>query len=260
MKLWLSLGFGGGLLLQAGLFSVVAATEPAVAPAIEFHEIEVAITGGNTCTLSWVKFDPERVALKVISNGSDFKNPVYASLQQAVEANGCVAGTNGGFFDHDPFSAVGYLVADTAVLAERPDKLWMHGLVMVAEGKLQLGEIDELLPGAHPSMALQSGPRLIKAGLAASDLHGPQRAWRTFIARSADGYWILGVAKPVTLSQLAESLLAPEMKQLIEIEYALNLDGGPSSGLFFKQDDQVVFNKNTARVQNFIGLALRDPE
>ncbi|MEM6600079.1 MAG: phosphodiester glycosidase family protein [Verrucomicrobiota bacterium] len=224
---------------------------------VSFHEIEVEVASGSSCKLSLMRFDTSEVDLKIISNGSEFKNPAYGSLQEALQRNGCLAGSNGGFFDTDPFSAVGYLVIDSQVVAERPDKQWMHGLVLVEGGNLSLGNIDELLQKNIPQAALQSGPRLVRAGEPEPDLHDPRRAWRTFIGRDSNQNWILGIASAVSLKDLSQALLSHEMKQVIELDYVLNLDGGSSTGLYLETDGAKKFHREPSRVQNFIGIAPR---
>jgi len=222
-----------------------------------FHEMTVPLEGRKSCQLKFVRFDSSYYDLRIVSNGSDFSQPVYGTLEGALKQNGCVAGTNGGFFDIDPFSNVGYLVVGSKVLAKRPDKPWMHGLILLERGKLQLGDMEELYPPAEPQMALQSGPCLIKEGKPKVEGSGGQRAWRTFIGRDAGYQWILGISSPVSLKELSEALKVPEVHTVVELNYVLNLDGGPSTGLFVEQDGEVVFKREPSRVQNYIGILPR---
>ncbi|MEM1158530.1 MAG: phosphodiester glycosidase family protein [Verrucomicrobiota bacterium] len=225
-----------------------------------FHQIKVRAADGSSCELSLVRFDAAVVEFKVISNGRDFKQPAYASLKEALVSNECFAGINGGFFELDPFSPIGYLVVDGEVLSKRPDKSWMHGLVMVENGKMQLDDMDVLLPEVKPEQALQSGPCLIEAGAIDSYLLPGQRARRSFIVRGSSEGWMIGVSSRICLFDLAEVLLSPPVKELIQVQYALNLDGGSSSGMYLEQSGKTLFYQKTARVQNFIGIALKQTE
>jgi exopolysaccharide biosynthesis protein len=229
---------------------------------ISFHEVKFELSNGKPCRLSMVLFHQSDFTLKVISNGVDMAEPSYRNLSEVSEQNGCVAVTNGGFFDINPFSPVGYTMIDGLLIAGRPNKPWMSGVVMMKGDQMLLGDIDELLNRKPAETALQSGPRLVKDGIPEKDLKDERLAYRTFIGRGDKGKWVMGIASACTLRDLSHFLVAPEMQDLIKLDYVLNLDGGPSSGLFFKgTDDQPsVLLGGTATVQNFLGLVPKNGE
>lgn len=102
-------------------------------------------------------------------------------------------------------------------------------------GYVALGRSPTLLAGATPTStikvdALQSYPWLIKQGKISFTEETGQYARRTFVGTDRRGNWYVGVvpSESVTLYQLAHLLkLVPETDWVS----AMNLDGGPSTGL-----------------------------
>lgn len=59
----------------------------------------------------------------------------------------------------------------------------------------------------------------------------------TFIATGQAGHWVIGIAENVGLLELAGILATPGIITEFSSKRALNLNGGPSTGLWFKTAD-----------------------
>jgi len=143
---------------------------------------------------------------------------------------GALAAVNGGYFD-EKYRPVGWLVDRGTELAPRVSRT-SGGVVAVRAGGLYIGPLKEV--PWKPEFALQNGPRLVEAagqiGIRTDD---GKRAART-VACDAAGrlHLILLLAPPhegPTLHETARLLVAMGCRA------ALNLDGGPSSGLWLPE-------------------------
>lgn len=100
-------------------------------------------------------------------------------------------------------------------------------------------------------------------GLSVTERLGPRPAdgsqepknARTFIATDGKGQWAIGTIKGVGLCELAELLVTPGVMPEMTVKRALNLDGGPSTGLWFRTEDGVeIYEKPGWIVRNGIAI------
>lgn len=159
----------------------------------------------------------------------------FAELRGAPDV---LVAVNGGFFD-PALGASGLLISEGLVLArERPGG--GSGVLVIAQGLAQLRERGEPLP-AGTDFALQCGPRLIEpggtVGIRSDD---GQRAARTAACIREGGRELdlivaaskLQLGRGPGLLQLAHWLAEPLAPgEPSGCEAALNLDGGPSTGV-----------------------------
>ena len=140
---------------------------------------------------------------------------------------GAVAAVNGGYFD-ERFRPVGWLVDHGSELAPRVARS-SGGALAVRGSTLYIGPVKEV--PFPPEFAVQNGPRLVETGgrigIRADD---GKRAART-VACDAEQrlHLIVVLARPLegpTLHETARLLLG------LGCRTALNLDGGPSSGVW----------------------------
>jgi exopolysaccharide biosynthesis protein len=150
---------------------------------------------------------------------------------------------NGGYFD-GMFRPVGYCQVGGVVLSAG-DAPRLSGYVTISkEGKLDL-LWKERPEGAAVRDILQAGPYVIDpGGVVGIHSNTGTAAKRTLIAKKQDGSILIITTTAVFLDQLAKVL----KQELPEIERALNLDGGPSTGLIYK--DVKIENRNPVR--NFL--------
>ena len=57
------------------------------------------------------------------------------------------------------------------------------------------------------------------------------------MATDGQGRWLIGTASEVSLLELAQLLAAPDFLSKFRVDRALNLDGGPSTGIWIRDAD-----------------------
>jgi uncharacterized protein YigE (DUF2233 family) len=238
-----------GLLLTASSGGTMAGESPAPLAA---REVE-ATANGATVRLTFVLFSPRDFELRVVDNANSSDTARFPRLAEAMRELGGAAGCNGGFFNQKPFDPVGLMIA-SGVRAGTFDPLsWMKGLVVVRDGELRLEEAATFTASPAVSHALQTGPWLVRGGVA--EKHADHRgALRTFICRDGNGRWAIGTSARCSLGDLPALLTSPEVASLIAIKDALNLDGGPSTGLWVNEPGQPYSLPERWPVRNYLGL------
>lgn len=205
----------------------------------------------------WVThFSAERHTIRVIDNTAPNKPYRYVELAEAMRGEACVAGCNGGFFDRNPFVPSGFMVSDGRPSGVFNPKSRMKGLFVVRKGALSLESIDAFKPGdADITQLLQSGPWLVRSGAAEKDNNATLQAPRTFVGTDGAGAWFIGVTDDCTLQELSDFLGGGKLRDVVNVREALNLDGGPSTGLWVR--DARFYQREKWTVQNFLGVAAR---
>jgi hypothetical protein len=174
-----------------------------------------------------VSIDPASAELRAIGLGS--KLPFEQMIPE-----GAVAAINGGYFDeHD--RPTGWLKSQGSELAARSQRS-SGGVVALGKGALYVGPYADL--PFQPEFGLQNSPRLVEGGgqLGIRSDNG-KRASRT-VACAAQGrlHLVVILAWPgrgPTLFETARLLAESPARGGLGCEAALNLDGGPSSGVWF---------------------------
>lgn len=143
---------------------------------------------------------------------------------------GALAAFNGGFFDADG-EAEGYAVTEGRLVAEYDASLG-GGVLVVVDGlaRLEDGEVFRV-PAELPEFAVQAKPRLVVGGVVNIRSETGRRAARTALCIRDQGRSVEVVIRPApegegpTLLELANELVRSGCEE------ALNLDGGPSTGV-----------------------------
>lgn len=213
----------------------------------------------RSLALSIVVFYPERHRLRVIDNATPEGRPIHDNLRQAMKTGGrFLAGCNGGFFRRDPFAPVGFMIGDGRATGEFDPTLWMKGLLVVRGGRPAL-EPTQGFDATDPTITdlLQTGPWLVRDGRSEPDNNPRRHAARTFIGQGARGDWFIGVSEACSLDELARFLRLPALVSLVDVQRALALDGGPSTGLWARADGFDFYRAEAWTVRNFIGIEPR---
>lgn len=177
-----------------------------------------------------VRFDPSAYKISIMY---DVQNA--GSVHEWFQALQPILVVNGGYFDQQR-RATGLVIFDGVKRGESYQGF--GGMVLTnAAGEFELRSLrqqpydpNELLP-----QALQSAPMLIQPGGEVSELEDNQaRARRTVIARDTSGRILLIVSDlpAFTLPELAQALKRSDL----DLDAALNLDGGRSTGLYLQTD------------------------
>ena len=186
---------------------------------------------GMTHAWTVVRIDLDVHRLQVRARGG----APFAELRAAPDV---LVAVNGGFFDPQ-LGASGLLISEGVSLA-RERSGGGSGVLVIAERRARLLERGAGLP-AKTDFAVQCGPRLIEAdGSAGIRTDDGRRAARTAVCVREGGRELdlIVAASPERLGagpglfQLARWLAEPLASgELSGCEAALNLDGGPSTGL-----------------------------
>jgi len=187
--------------------------------------------------LHLVFFDESKVGLHVLSNpgrGSEKQLDVWGREQKAL------AVCNGGYFDLGDRSACGLEIAEGVRSGEFRNAGVYGGSFLVRDGRAELVWDTEFRDDPKISAMLQCSPWLVSDGKPwippPADKPEPKNA-RTFILTDGAGHWAIGTAQNIGLGELARLLASPGTISEFPVKRALNLDGGPSTGLWFKTAD-----------------------
>lgn len=195
--------------------------------AMELRTTRLA-AGSRSGYVTIVRFDPNayRISVKY-----DVGNA--GSLREWFNALQPLAIINGGYFDEQG-RATALVVFDGIRRGESYNGF--GGMIVInAQGAFELRSLRQQPydPNEDIQQAMQSAPMLIQPGGEVSQLEPDQdRSRRTVIARDTQGRILLLISDipTFTLPELAQALKNSDL----ELDAALNLDGGRSTGLFLK--------------------------
>jgi uncharacterized protein YigE (DUF2233 family) len=220
---------------------------------------------GRVVKLWLVVFSPETHDLVVVDNPPNpgagaLAGHRHVDLMAGMVATGCVAGVNGGFFRADVFAPAGFMVAEGVTLARFEPRSWMTGLVLLRPGGAELRRTADFVPEQHTDLrgALQTGPWLVRAGVAEPDNSRSPQAKRTFVGNDGAGRWFVGMSEACSLHELATWLRHPDVQAVVPVQNALNLDGGTSSTLWARTAEGNFYKEAYAEVRNYLGVRPRD--
>ncbi len=243
----------GLLSLSLLVLGSAAASEdrPAISPALQQVLVN---SGGRSLWISLLVFPGKDFSIRVIDNAAGDDQPRFTTLAEAMQALGGVAGANGGFFNRHPFSPVGGMISGSRRASAVDPNSWMKGLLVVRAGQPALESVESFQDSADITELLQSGPWLVRAGRAESDSSRTQIAPRTFVCHDGHGTWALGASERCTLLELATLLKSTEITAVMDIQEALNFDGGPSTGLWLMRSSDTFYLPEKWPVRNYIGI------
>jgi Phosphodiester glycosidase len=225
-------------------------------PTIGLQELLVD-SSGRGLRVSLAIFASKDFVVRVIDNLAEGDQPKFTNLADAMKACRCVAGCNGGFFERHPFSSVGLMISDGQRFGRFDPASWMKGLVVVRGGRATLESAESFQDSPGITELIQTGPWLVQAGRSESDSSRTQLARRTFICHNGHGLWAIGASDPCTLHELAKLLKGPEISAVLEVQSALNFDGGPSTGLWVEGSSDNFYLPERWPVRNYLGIAPR---
>jgi uncharacterized protein YigE (DUF2233 family) len=156
----------------------------------------------------------------------------------ALATSGASLVVNGGFFDRER-RPEGLVVSEGAMIAARSDTLG-GGVLAVSGGRGALFPAEGFAPQPGLEFAIQARPRLLVGGAANVKRDDGRAAERTALCLRDEGRALeivvargeAGGAGP-TLSLLADMLASRGCQE------ALNLDGGPSTGVAWRQAGEI---------------------
>ena len=199
------------------------------------RRLEMAVEGGSRAMLA-ITLVPGTFAVRLMDQSPTFPVGARTVAQSRALVPRAVVAINGGYFDPS-FQTSGLLHLEGREVQPLAAKGVLSGIVaMDAVGVLRLLPRDAALDGVHS--AIQAGPFIIDPGGAVGVRPHAAAANRSVLASDDHGRLLLLATGALTLHQLATVLHDhPQAFGMERIERALNLDGGPSTGLSLALDD-----------------------
>lgn len=219
------------------------------------------IAGPAKAELRLVFFEEKQCELRVVVNASQKTASPLSSIGLAEKA---LAVCNGGYFNPGSanFSAVGLEITQGVRSGKPVEDPWFGGL-MVRQGKSSLVWSNEFQDATDITEFVQCSPWLVSEGRVWPVPPGKEpepRNNRTFILTDGAGRWAIGTCKRTGLLELAHILVTPGIITEMKVNRALNLDGGPSTGLWCRAaDGREHFEKPGWAVRNAIVVVPREP-
>ena len=206
-----------------------------VADGIELTVSEFEHPDSGRITILAVKAQNKSVDFKI-----DFSGPDPAVLRPDFIATGrgqqAAAMINGGYFDAS-FQPVGLIVRDAQTVSEMSQQPALSGVLAVFEGnEMLLIPRFKYRPDSPIQSAIQAGPFLVdpggNMGIRSNDL---KKAKRTAVGQTSAGETVFISTTPCTLYELSEILTEHhDVLGVAGFDGVLNLDGGPSTGLYLQ--------------------------
>ena len=194
------------------------------------RHITLTVPEGPQATLSVVCFSTDRYKIEVVDNPKPDKHHYLADV---APANKAIAGCNGGYFNISDFTPFGLGIVNGV----SSGKLTLTGaggsLFGIRTGVAFICSEQEFQPSPEITALVQCGPRLVIDGRPFIVKGSPANA-RTFVMTDGRGQWAIGTATHLTLGELASVLARPGLIEGFIVRNAMNLDGGPSSGLWWQ--------------------------
>ena len=244
------------LIVLCGSLAAVFAAGADNAIGIQLHEIRLD-HADRAIHLSLAIFDENKFSIRIVDNAAPGNRARFDNLAIAMEQLGCVAGCNGGFFIRQPFDPFGLMISDGREFGTFNPGGWMNGLLVVRDGRATFEPCSSLKNRSGITGLLQTGPWLIREGTPEPNLDKDRYAPRTFVGHDGHGTWAIGASERCSLQELSILLNSAAVREAIDIRQALNLDGGPSTGLWVKRSLANFYVREGWPVRDYIGIVPR---
>lgn len=209
--------------------------------------------GEHEAVIDLVRFDAATAVLRVVDQGPTGGEGLDAAMTAAC----AIAGINGGYF-HPDRRPLGLVVSGGVTIhPEERARLLSGVLLVLANGAMKLQRVNESRAKLEVREALQAGPFLVDGGRAVAGLEQLRGARRSVLATDGAGRWAILTINRATLAEAAALLATPGiLGDGIQIQRALNLDGGSSTGLWVKggSGEPPRYTPEFGTVRNFLGV------
>lgn len=219
------------------------------------RQVSKVVSGPAEADLTLIFFSSKRCALRVVDQ-PDVSSPVNLNAA-ALTIRGAIAACNAGYFTPD-FMPLGLSIAQSKRVGTFQRSSLLGGMVQVRNQRPMLLWRDEFADVSGISDLVQAGPRLVNGGRPVKGLEALRSRPRTFILTDNNGNWAIGTGKYLTLRQLSDLLSTKGIISEMEVDRALNLDGGRSTALWWKEPSGAVrYRRELTHVRNFLVITPR---
>lgn len=201
--------------------------------------------GGESGLLHVFEIDPSRYPIHVVQ-AKDYQQGATTARALAVKS-GALLVINASYFTPE-FSPLGIIVRDGKILNPIHKTQWFSIFQI-------RGGIPAILPQGEFSLApdlqvaLQAGPRILIRG--EPPTLKPQRAKRSAIAINPKQHLVIAITEGLAISMKE---LSKFLKEEMQCQEAMNLDGGSSSQLYAKYKGFLLDIQNESLVPNGLGV------
>jgi hypothetical protein len=219
-------------------------------------QVTKKLKGPIELELSLVFFDSRSTSFRIIAQSTQDRAKAR-TLEDLAAGAGALAACNGGYF-HPDFSSSGLEISREGRTGSWRNDLSFGGVLCVRSGEPLLVSDSGFKVDESVTDLIQCCPLLVQKSAALRGTGGPQLVARTFIATDGGHRWLIGFARHSTYEHLATALTDPVVLHELKVQTALNLDGGPSSGLWWKPAEGKAQGQRPATiVRNIIAIVPR---
>ncbi len=217
------------------------------------RRIEIDVDGAKRALLA-VTLLPGSCTARLVDQSPTFPLGAVTVAQARAQVPGGVVAINGGYFEPG-LQPLGLVRLGGVDRHPSSDATVLSGVVALdSAGRLSLLARGEPLTGVDA--AFQAGPFVIDPGGAVGVSDRPATARRSLLAVDDHGRLLVLATGPLTLHQVATLLHDhPAVFGLERVERALNLDGGPSTGLALALADPAWSSPEHGPVRNVLVFA-----
>jgi hypothetical protein len=234
-------------------WTVVSQTKPLPLGSGAWEVVKKVRRASSEADLNLAFFDTGRCVLRVLDQAPKGRS----ALDRRMSGTRAVAGCNGGYFTPD-FRPLGLMISDSKRTGVYEKSPLLTAVLMVRKGRPSLVWRDEFTDSKGVSDLLQCGPRLVLGGKVVSGFKDSRARARTFVLTDTAGHWAIGNCRYATLRELSEILSTPGVITEMKVARAANLDGGSSSGLWWRDTNGTEhYDRESATVRNFLAVLPR---
>ncbi|MCW1913784.1 phosphodiester glycosidase family protein [Luteolibacter sp. GHJ8] len=215
--------------------------------------------GGRATTIHCYVFNSDVETFRVIDQGG-LTSQNSTNLGAACAAINATAGVNGSYFTPEG-EPLGLMIAGGKSTGSPALAGVLTSGVLWSDGPRGAIARSKQFDLAHTKAKdlLQAGPFLIENGAAVKGLEAKRFARRTIVMTDGGKQWAIAYVPGATLAGLANVLAMPGAFPHFPLKTVLNLDGGGSSGLWIrKENDQLFYLREISKVRNFLVIVRRN--
>ena len=197
------------------------------------RQITVTFSVGRTVTLDLVCFSEDKCRIAIIANPKEKRGSKIAGVAQETKA---IAACNGGYFVPKDMTPAGLEVAQGVTTGKLVPAGQDAAAFGIQNDKPFISLDKDVQLSSEITGLVQCGPLLMDKDWTFKRGGSPTAA-RTFVMTDGKGQWAIGIADHLTLVELATVLAMPGLLEDFQVRQAMNLDGGPSTGLWWQDKD-----------------------
>ena len=208
----------------------------------------------NDVIFKIVRIDPEHFTFSI---KQDINNPL--TVREWHESGDDILTINGGYFKEDYTPSGGVIIGDTTSGTLTHTGINGYtGMIIIKDQEITLQYLPdkEYIESDETDFGLQSFPTIIlPGGKSGVESDSGKKAYRSVIAQDTQGNIIFGINKQgqISLYEMMNFLQESDLS----IDMALNLDGGPSTGMIIERADGIWGYDSLGVIPNVISVIER---